>query len=421
MRLSNSSSSSGFEFDLHAQAGGRLVDQVDRLVGQETVGDVPVGQRRGRDDGGVGDADAVMQLILLLQAAQDRDRILDGRLGDEHRLETPRQRRVLLDVLAVFVERGRSDAMELAARQGGLEQVRGVHRALGLPGADEGVHLVDEQDDAALGGGHFVQDGLQPLLELAAVFRPGDQRPHVEREQLLVADGFGHVAVDDAQRESLDDRRLADAGLADEDRIVLGPARQHLDRAADLLVAADDRVELARPRRLGEVAGVFLQRVIGVLGARRVGRAALAQVVDRGVQGLRRYAGVGQDLACLGPLLHRQRQQQPLDGDEGIAGLLGDLFRVVENARRGRGQIELPRAGTLHLGEFRQRQFDQPQRLARIAAGLVDQAGAEPFFVVQQDLQDVLGRELLMALAKRERLGGLHETARPFGVLFKIH
>ena len=270
MRRSSSSSSSGLEFDLHAQARRRLVDEVDRLVGQEAVGDVAVRQRRRRDDRRVGDVDAVMELVLLLQAAQDRDRILDGRLGDEHRLEAPRQRRVLLDVLAIFVERGRADAMQFASRQRRLEQVGGVHRAFGLAGADQRMHLVDEQDDPALRGGHLIQDGLQPLLELAAVFRSGDQRAHVEREQLLVANRLRHVAVDDAQREPLDDRRLADAGLADQNRIVLGPARQNLDRAADFLVAADDRIELARPRGLGEVAGVFLQRVIGVLGARRI-------------------------------------------------------------------------------------------------------------------------------------------------------
>ena len=142
----------------------------------------------------------------------------------------------------------------------------------------------------------LVEHGLQPLLELAAIFRAGDQRAHVERQQLLVADRLRHVAVDDAQRQALDDRRLADAGLADQHRIVLGAARQHLDRAADLLVAADDRIELAVARGLGEVAGVFLQRVIGVLGARRVGRAALAQVIDGGVERLRRHAGVGENL-----------------------------------------------------------------------------------------------------------------------------
>ena len=37
------------------------------------------------------------------------------------------------------------------------------------------------------------------------------------------------------------------------------------------------------------------------------------------------------------------------------------------------------------------------------------------------DLQDVFRRELLMALAKRERLSRLHEAARPFRVFLEIH
>ena len=107
----------GLGIDLHAQPRGGLVDQVDRLVRQEAVGDVAVGQRRRRDERAIGDAHAVVQLVFLLQAAQDRDRVLDRRLVDEHRLEAPGQRRVLLDMLAVFIERGRADAMQFAARQ----------------------------------------------------------------------------------------------------------------------------------------------------------------------------------------------------------------------------------------------------------------------------------------------------------------
>ena len=124
---------------------------------------------------------------------------------------------------------------------------------------------------------HLVEHALQPLLELAAIFRAGDHRAHVEREQALVLDAVGHVAVGDAQREAFGDRGLADARLADQHRIVLGPARQHLDGAADFLVAADDRVELALARRLGEVARIFLERVVAVLGrlaCRRCGRRA---------------------------------------------------------------------------------------------------------------------------------------------------
>ena len=50
---------------------------------------------------------------------------------------------------------------------------------------------------------HLVEHALQPLLELAAIFRAGDHRAHVEREQALVLDAVGHVAVGDAQREAL--------------------------------------------------------------------------------------------------------------------------------------------------------------------------------------------------------------------------
>ena len=80
--------------------------------------------------------------------------------------------------------------MQFAARQRRLQQVRRVHRAVRLARADERVHFVDEEDDAAFGGRHLVQHGLQALLELAAIFRAGDQRAHVEGQQLLVLQRF---------------------------------------------------------------------------------------------------------------------------------------------------------------------------------------------------------------------------------------
>src|SRR2546422_656514 len=57
--------------DLHAQPAGRLIDEIDRLVGEEPATDVPVRQRRRRDDGGIGDAHAVVHFVALLQPAQD--------------------------------------------------------------------------------------------------------------------------------------------------------------------------------------------------------------------------------------------------------------------------------------------------------------------------------------------------------------
>jgi hypothetical protein len=116
-----------------------LVDEVDGLVGQEAVGDVAVrtasaaATRRG-----VLDAHAVVDLVALPEAAEDGDRC-PRTLGGSTRTCWKRRSSaaILLDVLAVLVERGGADAVKLAARQHGLEEVAGVHRALGLAGAHD--------------------------------------------------------------------------------------------------------------------------------------------------------------------------------------------------------------------------------------------------------------------------------------------
>jgi hypothetical protein len=199
---------------------------------------------------------------------------------DQHLLEAALERRVLLDVLAVLVERGRADAMQFAARQRGLQHVARIHGALGLAGADHGVQFVDEQDDLAFLLRQIVEHRLQALLEFAAKFRAGDERAHVERQNALVAQALRHFAVDDALRQALDDGGLADAGLADQHRIVLGAPLQDLDGAANLVVAADHRIELALARALGQVDAVFLERLTILLGARVLHLGAAAHLLD---------------------------------------------------------------------------------------------------------------------------------------------
>ena len=80
----------------------------------------------------------------------------------------------------------------------GLSMLEASIDALGLAGTDQRVQLVDEQDDVALAVLHLLQQRLQPLLELAAILGTGDQGAEIERQQPAVAQGFRHVAVDDA-------------------------------------------------------------------------------------------------------------------------------------------------------------------------------------------------------------------------------
>jgi hypothetical protein len=145
-----------------------------------------VGQARRGHQRGIADPDAVVDLVRLLQAAEDRDGLLDPGLAHVDLLEAPLEGRVLLDVLAVFVERRGADATQLAAGERRLHHVRRVLRALGLPRAHDGVDLVDEEDHVAFRAGDFLEDGLHPLLELAAELGSRDQRPHVEGEDAAV-------------------------------------------------------------------------------------------------------------------------------------------------------------------------------------------------------------------------------------------
>ena len=215
-------------------------------------------------------------------------------------LEAPLEGGVLLDVLLVLVERRRAHAAQLAAGEHGLEHVRGVHRALGRSRAHDRVQLVDEEDDLALGLGHLLEDGLQPVLELAAVLGARDERAEVEGDDALVLERLGDVALDDALGEALDDRGLADAGLADEHGVVLGAAREDLDDAAHLVVAADHGVELALAGELGEVAAVLLEGLVPVLGVRVVHGLVAADLLQRLEQGVAGGAGALQRLGGRG-------------------------------------------------------------------------------------------------------------------------
>ena len=189
---------------------------------------------------------------------------------------------------AIFVEGGRADHVQLAAGQHRLEHVAGVHGAFRGAGAHHGVQLVDEEQDPAFGAIHLVEDRFEPLLELAPVLRPGNQRTHVQGEDRLVAQPLGHVAIVDPLREPLDNRRLADTRLTNEHRVVLGLAGQDLDSPTDLGVAADHRFQPSCCRLGDQIATVLAERLVRAL--RRCGGDSL-MAPDLGQCGQEAIAG----------------------------------------------------------------------------------------------------------------------------------
>ena len=150
-------------------------------------------------------------------------------------------------------------------------------------------------------------------------------------ENALVAQALRHFAVDDALRQSLDDGGLADAGLADEHRIVLGAPLQNLNGAANLIVAADHRIELALGRALGQIDAVFFQRLAILLGARILHLGAAAHFLDGLFErGARRAVGLQHSAELAAIVAGREHEQ--FAGNELIAALLRQLVGDVQAA-----------------------------------------------------------------------------------------
>ena len=241
-----------------------------------------------------------------------------------------------------------------------------------------------------------------------------------------------HLAVDDAARQPFGDRGLADAGLADEQRIVLLPPAQHLDGAVDLGLAADQRIDLALARLLVEVDAIGLERIalllrsssprlgVGVLvdaahrarfrQARPLGDA-VADVVDRVVAG---HVLLLQEIGGVALALGEDRDQHVGAGHLLAAGRLHVDHGALDHALEAGGGLGILAAVGDQVVEFGFEIGDE----AALELVEIDVAGAHHrgrVLVVDQREQQMLERGVFVVALVGERqrpVEGLLEAAR---------
>ena len=160
-------------------ASARLVHEVDGLIGQEAILDIAARKTRGGFD--CGRRVRHMMMLCIARAQRLEDLTVSSTLGSSTSIAWKRRSNA-----GSFCKCLRNSSAVVApmigrtARQHRLEHGARVDRALGGTGADERVHLVDEQDDV-IGLGGLAYHVLQALLELAAVLRPRDQAGKIQR------------------------------------------------------------------------------------------------------------------------------------------------------------------------------------------------------------------------------------------------
>jgi hypothetical protein len=106
------------------------------------------------------------------------------------------------------------------------------------------VDLVDEQDGTGLRL-ELGQHRLEPFFEIAAITSAREECAHIEGVDRRVEQNFGYFTLNNAPRQALGDCCFANTGLADIERIVLGPPAQDLNRPFNLRLASDQRIDPA--------------------------------------------------------------------------------------------------------------------------------------------------------------------------------
>jgi hypothetical protein len=128
------------------------------------------------------------------------------------------------------------------------------------------VDLINEEDDLSIGALYFFDDGLDPFFKFAFELGSCNQGGDIKDIDLLGEQIFGHVLLDDPPGYPFDDGCFSYTGITDEDGVVLFAAGEDVQDAADLLIAADDRIEFAIEGSLVEMDTKFLEgRCIGSL------------------------------------------------------------------------------------------------------------------------------------------------------------
>ena len=238
-------------------------------------------KRRRRNDGRVGDLHVMVQLITLFQTTQNGDGIFNAWFSDKHLLETTLQRGIFLNVLTILVKRSGADAVKFTARQSRFQHVPGIHCAVSFTRPHHGVQFVDKQDDVTFLFRQIVQHAFQTLFKFTAVFRPGHQRAHIQRQYATAFQPFGHFAINDTLRQPFNNGGFTDAWLTNQHRVVFGTTLQYLDCPADFFVAADHRVKFALLGTFGQVDRKFLQSLTLVFGSLVVHAFTSAHVLNR--------------------------------------------------------------------------------------------------------------------------------------------
>ena len=128
----------------------------------------------------------MVYFVTFLQTTQNTDCIFYGRFCYHDRLETSLQCRVLLDILSVLIQCGSTDTMQFTSCQHRLEHIACIQCTVCFSCANNGMQLINEQNDLTITVLDILQYSLQSLFKFTTIFRTCYQCAHIQCKDFLI-------------------------------------------------------------------------------------------------------------------------------------------------------------------------------------------------------------------------------------------
>jgi hypothetical protein len=262
------------------------------------------------------------------------------------------------------------------------------------------VHLVDEQD-AVTRRLDFFDDLFETLLKFATIFGAGDERSNIESEEALVLERLGYVARDDSLGETLDDGRLSDTGLPNEDGIVLGTTGENLDDPLDFRFPSYDGIEALGTSGGSEVDTELIDRrrsacLPRAAPARRGGLLGSGLREDAGGLGsdpLEIDAKTLQDTSGNPFTLSDETEQKMFSADVMVVEPTRFINRELNNLFRPRGQSNFAEHGAVAAADD---EFDSGSNLAQLHTQVGEHFGGNTIALPDEAEEKVLGANVVV-------------------------
>ena len=153
--------------------------------------------------------------------------------------------------------------MQFTTCQHRFQHIARIQGTVRLAGTDDGVQLINKQNDLSVAILHIIQYGFQTFLKFTSVFCAGYQCAHIQCEDLLVLQSLRYITFYNTLCQSFHHGGLTNTGFTDQYRVILRLTGQNTHHITDLAVSSDDGIQLLVSRFLHQILTVFFQCIIG--------------------------------------------------------------------------------------------------------------------------------------------------------------